>query len=620
MATELAKAYVQIVPSARGIQGSITRALGGEASAAGNAAGQSFGSNMIGTIKGALAAAGIGAALTATIKEGAALQQSIGGIETLFKDSADKVKAAAAEAYRTAGMSANEYMELATSFSASLLQSTAGDTAKAADIADMAMQDMSDNANKMGSNMEDIKNAYQGFAKQNYTMLDNLKLGYGGTKEEMQRLLADAQKITGVKYDISSLSDVYSAIHVIQGELDITGTTAKEASETLSGSFAAMKAAGKNVLGQLTLGQDIGPALSALAQTVTTFLVGNLLPAVWNILRALPGALVTFIQTALPQLVGAVMQFVPQLQAGITQGLPQMLEAAGQIVAQLCSGIQSGWPQLLQQGQQVLSGIIGGITTALPELFQMALDLVTTLVNTFVSNYPLYIQTGTQLLLSLIDGIGQALPGMLTAAAEAVLSMAKGLIQNFPQIIQSGFEMIASLIRGIGNALPGIIKAAFEVAGMLLDTILSTDWIQLGKDIIAGMINGIGAMAGALWDAATNIAKSAFDAICSFFGIASPSRLMRDEVGRFIPAGIAAGIEANTHPLTAAMQQLAGTATAAWQADLPLRLAGPTVSAGWTPAAPVAFSQTIYTHDSLSPAELTREAQNFLTRARWKNP
>ena len=229
MATELAKAYVQIIPSAQGISGKIQQAIDPEA----EPAGASFGSKLVGTIKKVLAAAAIGKALKATILEGADLEQSLGGIETLFKDSADKVKANAARAYQTAGMSANEYMELTTSFSASLLSSLSNDTSKAADIADMAMTDMSDNANKMGTNMEDIKNAYQGFAKQNYTMLDNLKLGYGGTKTEMERLLADAQKITGVKYDINNLSDVYSAIHVIQGQLDITGTTAKEAATTL---------------------------------------------------------------------------------------------------------------------------------------------------------------------------------------------------------------------------------------------------------------------------------------------------------------------------------------------------------------------------------------------------
>lgn len=626
MATELAKAYVQIVPSAQGIKGSITQALGGEADSAGTAAGKGFGGKLISALKGIIATAAIGKALSATITEGAALQQSIGGIETLFKESADKVKQNAAEAYRTAGMSANEYMELTTSFSASLLQSMAGDTAKAADIADMAMQDMSDNANKMGTSMEDIKNAYQGFAKQNYTMLDNLKLGYGGTKTEMQRLLADAQKITGVKYDINNLSDVYSAIHVIQGELDITGTTAKEAASTISGSFASMKAAFKNVLGQLTLGQDVGPALQALAQTVTTFLVGNLLPAVWNILSALPGALVTFIQTALPQLVSAFMEFLPQMQAGMASGLPQMLASAQQIVAQLCTGFSTMWPQLLQQGGEILTQVIGGIASSLPQVFQMALDIITTLISTFVANFPLCIQTGTDVLMSLIDGIGQALPQMLVAAAQAILSMVKGLIQNFPQILSAGFDMIVSLIKGIGNALPDIIAAAGEIAGMLWDTILEVDWLQLGKDIIIGLINGIGAMAGALWDAAINIAKSAFDAICSFFGINSPSRLMRDEVGKFIPLGIASGIERNTRPISKAMRGISELTSAAMNADIVMGLhydqptGVPALAYAGGYGGTTNFYQTINTHDSLSESELTREAENLLERSRWKNP
>lgn len=614
---QLAKAYVQIVPSTRGIQGSISQALGGEAAAAGKSAG----SSIVGAIRNAIITAGIGKALSATLTEGADLEQSIGGVETLFKTSADRVKAAAAEAYRTAGMSANEYMELATSFSASLLQSTAGDTAKAADIADMAMQDMSDNANKMGTNMEDIKNAYQGFAKQNYTMLDNLKLGYGGTKEEMQRLLADAQKITGVKYDISSLSDVYSAIHVIQGELDITGTTAQEAATTLSGSFAAMAAAGKNVLAALTLGQDLGPALEALAQTFTTWLAGNLLPAVWNILSALPGALVTFVQALAPQLTAALLEFLPGLQAGMAQGLPQMLEAAGQMVTQLCTGIQAAFPRMIETGGQALVQLISGLSAALPQLAQMGLELLSTLVNTLVQNLPQLLTTGGQALLTLLEGISQTLPQILPMAARTVLTMVTGILQNLPQILQAGVQVIASLIRGIGEAAPGIIDAAFEVVDMLWDTVTSIDWVQLGKDIIAGMINGIGAMGGALWDAAANVARGALDSIKNFFGIASPSKVMRDQVGRWLPAGIAQGMLANTRPLRSAMDSLARLTTDQLQQTLPLQLA---VSPGLPAAAPasggVTLYQTIHTHDSLSPAELTREAENFLRRARWKNP
>ena len=287
MATEIAQAYVQLIPSARGITGKIQSILDPEASAAGQSAGQSLGSSLVSVMTKVIAAAGIGKAFSAAINEGAALQQSLGGIETLFKGSADKVKGYANEAYKTTGLSANAYMENVTGFSASLLQSLGGDTNKAAETANMAMIDMSDNANKMGTSMESIQLAYQGFAKQNYTMLDNLKLGYGGTKQEMQRLLADAEKLTGVKYDINNLSDVYSAIHAIQENLDITGTTAREAATTFTGSFESMKAAAQNVLGKLALGEDILPSLHALLKTTSTFLFDNFLPMVGNIFSGL---------------------------------------------------------------------------------------------------------------------------------------------------------------------------------------------------------------------------------------------------------------------------------------------------------------------------------------------
>ena len=304
MATEIAQAYVQLIPSARGITGKIQSILNPEASAAGQSAGQSLGSSLVGVMTKVIAAAGIGKAFSAAISEGAALQQSLGGIETLFKGSADKVKGYANEAYKTTGLSANAYMENVTGFSASLLQSLGGDTNKAAETANMAMIDMSDNANKMGTSMESIQVAYQGFAKQNYTMLDNLKLGYGGTKQEMQRLLADAEKLTGVKYDINNLSDVYNAIHAIQENLDITGTTAKEAASTFSGSFESMKAAAQNVLGKLALGENILPSLQALAKTTSTFLFDNFLPMVGNIFSGLGLVLTEGISQIASQLFG----------------------------------------------------------------------------------------------------------------------------------------------------------------------------------------------------------------------------------------------------------------------------------------------------------------------------
>ena len=287
MATELGTAYVQIVPSMQGISGSLSKALGSEANSAGDEAGTNFMGSFKAKALALVAGLGIGKLLkdsiSASISEGAALQQSLGGVETLFKSSADTVKNYANEAYRTTGLSANKYMESVTGFSASLLQSLGGDTDKAAEVANMALVDMSDNANKMGSSMESIQFAYQGFAKQNYTMLDNLKLGYGGTKQEMQRLLADAEKLTGVKYDLNNLSDVYSAIHAIQENLDITGTTAKEAASTFTGSFQSMKAAAQNVLGKIAIGENVLPALQALAETTSTFLFDNFFPMLGNI-------------------------------------------------------------------------------------------------------------------------------------------------------------------------------------------------------------------------------------------------------------------------------------------------------------------------------------------------
>ena len=304
MATEIAQAYVQLIPSARGITGKIQSILNPEASAAGQSAGQSLGSSLVGVMTKVIAAAGIGKAFSAAISEGAALQQSLGGIETLFKGSADKVKGYANEAYKTTGLSANAYMENVTGFSASLLQSLGGDTNKAAETANMAMIDMSDNANKMGTSMESIQMAYQGFAKQNYTMLDNLKLGYGGTKQEMERLLNDAQKLTGVKYDINNLSDVYNAIHAIQENLDITGTTAKEAASTFTGSFQAMKASAQNVLGKLALGENILPSLHALLKTTSTFLFDNFLPMIGNVFSGLGLVLTEGISQIASQLFG----------------------------------------------------------------------------------------------------------------------------------------------------------------------------------------------------------------------------------------------------------------------------------------------------------------------------
>ena len=554
--TELAKAYVQIIPSAQGISGKIQQAIDPEA----EPAGASFGGKLVGKLKGIIATAAIGKALGSAISEGANLEQSLGGIETLFKDSADKVKANAAEAYRTAGMSANDYMELTTSFSASLLSSLSNDTSKAADVADMAMTDMSDNANKMGTNMEDIKNAYQGFAKQNYTMLDNLKLGYGGTKTEMERLLADAQKITGVKYDINNLSDVYSAIHVIQGQLDITGTTAKEAATTISGSFASMKAAAQNVMGQIALGMDIKPALSALAETMTTFLVGNLLPAVWNVISALPGALVTFIQTATPQLATALMQFVPEIASQVQTALPQLYEMANGMLLQITTAIQTNLPGLLQQGVEIVTNIANGILQNIPQLISMAATLMANFENAIWSALPLVLAAGGKLILNLVNGIINNLPQIATAAAQAVAKMTATIGQNLPQVLQSGIEIIGKLAAGLIRAIPSLIAQIPQIISGIRSAFSNVDWGTIGHNIIQGIANGLRNAGHMLWEAVKGVLGNFKDNVLTFFGIHSPAR-WGVFVGEMIDAGFVKGIIGKLPAINSAVTKLQDIAT-----------------------------------------------------------
>lgn len=551
MATELARAYIQIVPTAKGISGGIQKELDPEASTAGTA----FGGKLVGTIKKVLATAAIGKALKASISEGADLEQSLGGIETLFKESADKVKANAAQAYRTAGISANEYMELTTSFSASLLSSLSNDTSKAADVADMAMKDMSDNANKMGTNMEDIKNAYQGFAKQNYTMLDNLKLGYGGTKTEMERLLSDAQKITGVKYDINNLSDVYSAIHVIQGELDITGTTAKEAATTLTGSANSMKAAFKDVIGGLAIGQDIKPALSALAETVTTFFVGNLLPAVWNILSGIPSALTTFVSNLTPQLVTALMQFLPQVKQSITTAMPQLYETAGNMISGLSIGIHTQLPKLLNDGVEMITNIANGILQNLPQFITMAGTLIIQFADALLAAVPMILEAGAKLLLNLVNGIIQNLPQIVEAGAQMIVKFRTTIAQNLPQILQSGIEIIGKLAAGLIRAIPTLVGKIPEIVSSIKKAFSAVDWVTVGRNIISGIANGLKNAGHMLWEAVKGILGSFKDNVLQFFGIKSPSR-WGIYVGNMIDKGFAKGIIGDLPTINSAVEKL----------------------------------------------------------------
>lgn len=450
---ELAKAYVQIVPSAEGIQGKITEALGGEPAAAGDAAGQSLGAQLVGTLKKVIAAAGIGKIISDSINMGGALQQSLGGVETLFKDSADTVKEYAAQAYRTVGLSANDYMEQTTSFAASLLSSVSQDTNAAAQLANMAMVDMADNANKMGTDMQDIQNAYQGFAKQNYTMLDNLKLGYGGTQAEMQRLLNDATKISGVKYDLGNLADMYSAIHIIQQEMDITGTTAREAATTLTGSFAAMKAAAENVMGNWSTGADLTEPLQALADTAQTFLVDNLLPMIGNVLAGIP-----------------------------------------EIVYSLV-------PELLQTGTELLSSLAQGFTEGIPEFFSTALPQLLAFTDQLRDNAASFVDAGLNLITQLLNGLIAGLPDLIAYVPDIIINICGIINDNMPKILAEGVSIIVQLVVGIVKAVPDLLANWKKILQAVLSVISAINWLNIGKNILTGVANGVKSMGTSMLNA-----------------------------------------------------------------------------------------------------------------------
>lgn len=491
---ELAKAYVQIVPSAEGIQGKITEALGGEPAAAGDAAGQSLGAQLVGTLKKVIAAAGIGKIISESINLGGALQQSLGGVETLFKDSADTVKAYAAQAYKTVGLSANDYMEQTTSFAASLLSSVSQDTQAAADLANMAMVDMADNSNKMGTSMQDIQNAYQGFAKQNYTMLDNLKLGYGGTQAEMQRLLKDAEKLSGVHYDLGNLADMYSAIHVIQKEMDITGTTAKEASTTLTGSFAAMKAAAENVLADWSTGADLTAPLQGLVETAQTFLVGNLLPMIGNVLAGIP----ELVYTLVPEILQSGTQLVTSLAEGFTQGIPDFLSNALPQLLQFTEELRANAGVFVDAGLNLITQLLNGLIAGLPDLIAYVPDIIINICGVINDNMPKILAQGVSIIVQLIAGLVQTVPSLLAnwkKILEAVLSVISAI--NWLNIGKTILTGVANGVKSMGSSLLNAFKGGFSSALAWIKS-LPSQAVQWGKNLIQSFINGLTGKGGAV--------------------------------------------------------------------------------------------------------------------------
>ena len=501
------------------------------------------------------------------INQYAEYEQLIGGVETLFKDSANVVSEYANNAYKTAGLSANEYMSTVTSFSASLLQSLNGDTAKSAQVADMAITDMADNANKMGTDMSMIQSAYQGFAKQNYTMLDNLKLGYGGTKTEMERLLADATKISGVKYDIKNLNDVYQAIHVIQGELGITGTTAKEASSTISGSVNSMKSAWTNLItGVADDNANFEELINNFVESIMT-MADNILPRIEIALDGIINLILSLADTLLPKVLDMGVNLIQNLVTGITNNIGNLMASVNQIIQTLLNALIGMLPQILQAGIQVIVSLITGIAQALPTLIPQIVDAVLLMVDTLLDNIDLIIDAGIQLIIGLADGLINALPilidkipiiidklinaivnnlpKIIEMGITLIVKLAEGLIKAIPQLISKIPQIITSLINGIKNYYSKIFSIGGELLGKVKDGIVSgiSKITEVGKDLVKGLWNGINNAKDWVLDKIKGFGKSVLNGIKSFFGIHSPSTLFRDEIGSNLALGIGEGFE-----------------------------------------------------------------------------
>lgn len=467
----------------------------------------------------------VSGALTAVVGMGvksyASYEQNIGGVETLFKDSADKVLENAQNAYKTSGLSANDYMETVTSFSASLLQSLGGDTEKAANVADMALVDMADNANKFGTDMSSIQNAYQGFAKQNYTMLDNLKLGYGGTKSEMERLLADAQKLTGVKYDINNLSDVYNAIHAIQVNLDVTGTTAKEAETTISGSAASMKSAFDNFL-------NGSGSPEALASTITVF-VGNI--------------------------TNAITKLAPNILNGIVTVINQLIPQVGQLLINLV-------PMLWDTLNELLTSTLNLISENVDPLVNTVLDLVTSFINFILDNLPRIIEVGLQIVLALATGIADRIDDIIPAVISVILKIVEIIVDNVDLIIDATLKLMIGISKGIVQSIPEILTKIViltaKIIKALLDLLSPSNLLDVGSQIVRGIWEGISNGFDLFKKKIKSWVGNVMSFIKNLFGIHSPSRVMRDEVGLQIGRGVANGITKSISDVQNAMSYLSG--------------------------------------------------------------
>lgn len=562
---ELAKAYVQIIPTTKNMKSNLSNLLGSDMEAAGtdagNRAGTNAGNGILGSLKGVITVAAVVAAVSAigkgvasVIEKYADFEQLVGGVETLFKDSAGIVMDYANEAYKTSGLSANAYMETVTGFSASLLQSLGGDTKAAAALADQAIVDMADNANKMGSSMESIQTAYQGFAKQNYTMLDNLKLGYGGTKSEMERLVEDAEKLDksfkaqrDENGDLTlSYSDIITAIHAVQTEMGITGTTQKEAAETISGSLYSMKASWENLITGLGNPEaNVKELTSQLVENAKNF-INNIKPVIMNLVEVLP-ELFNAIGELLPDLIPFILEFMKEIAKAIIKNFPEILLAIGQCLLEILDEVGTWIAELIGFVDEEGDGIWDNVAAWFVELGQSIWEW----------------------LLGIIDSVGQfftnlwnSITGWLSTTWSNIIGWLSNLWNSISNFFSTAWQFGKQLVMGIWNGISSWASTLWSNISGWCSSVwnaftngLSNIW-EIGKNIVEGIWNGISGAASWLWEQITGWVGGIVDGIKGLLGIKSPSRVFRDEVGYFIAAGLADGIDNGADLAVTAVENL----------------------------------------------------------------
>lgn len=573
----------------KNLSGDLDNAVGGAGKLADKLKSAFSAAAKIGVGAAAAATSGVVALTTAAVSAYGEYEQLVGGVDTLFKDSADTVMEYAANAYKTAGLSANEYMETVTSFSASLLQSLGGDTEQAAQMADMAITDMSDNVNKMGSSMESVQNAYNGFAKQNFTMLDNLKLGYGGTKEEMERLLEDAEKLSGIKYDVSSYADIVSAIHVVQTEMGITGTTALEASTTIQGSIGSMKSAWENlVTGLADENADLDTLINNFLESTVT--VGeNIVPVVEKVLSSagemiaeiapkIGAELPNLIAQVLPGLLEAGAQLIQGIAEGVLDNLPVITDAALEIITTLVNGVIEALPDIISAAVEIVTTLSSGISESLPELIPAAVDAVMQIADTLTDpeNLEHMISSALELIVSLAEGLIKALPTLAERVPEIIKNLVTALVAEGPQIIAAALELMVTLGGGLIAAIPDLVvfipEIIVAIAGGLIEGI--GEIAEVGGQIVEGLWEGIKDMGSWIKEKVTGFFGGIVDSVKGLLGIHSPSTVFAG-IGENISRGLANGIQAEAGLVTSTMngvaQRLSGTkiGSPVWASSLP---------------------------------------------------